>query len=235
MEHEQPKTPAAVTPDLGAEAKEFLQENFSAYRDNQHPQHARIAAEVTRRFAAAYPEPPKTSLGPELQAIADAPVAPPPSLGPNDRLARPPEGPDQYEITIPQAPQGSPGWDPDAWSHFRATAHQQQLSHHQVQNLTNFFATQVVSMLQHAGPDGLSPEQLGQCVARAKGIGLNAQQTSTMLDLLESQANPTETPGAKAEAERLIADPANGYFDRSHPRHAATRERVRQLYADTNR
>ena len=45
-------------------------------------------------------------------------------------------------------------------------------------------------MVRQAGPDGLTPEQLGACVSRAKGIGLTAQQASTMLDLLESQAGP---------------------------------------------
>ena len=136
-----PTTPAPAAPDLAAEAKEFMQENFAAYTDKSNIHHPKIAAEVQRRFDLAYPAPPETSRGPELQEIVDAPIAPPPSLGPNDRLARPPEGPDQYEITIPHPPEGS-AWNADAWAHFRVTSHQAGLSHHQAQSVANFFATQ---------------------------------------------------------------------------------------------
>lgn len=35
---------------------------------------------------------------------------------------------------------------------------------------------------------------------------------------------------AKAEAEKLMADPANGYYQRDHPKYRQTRERVRMLF-----
>ena len=224
-----PTIPAPAPSDPVGDAKEFMRDNFAAYQDNQHPQHAKVQAEVQRLFQAAFPAPPKSDLSPELQDAANQPISRPPSLGPNDPGAKIPESPDGYRLTFPMAVPGSPPLDE---ARFLGMCHQIGLSSHQAQLTVNKFASRGAQILQGAA-GGLSEAHLAELTTFAKGIGVGPQQLAMLVDAFESQVSARAgTLAAKAEAERLMADPNSGYFDRDHPRHAATRAKVRQLYAD---
>ncbi len=164
----------------------------------------------------------------ELQAIAAAPTAKPPSLGPDDVLARVPAAPADYQLTFPQLPEGFPAWNQNA---VKAQLHVQGLSGHQAQGVLNFYATRGVEMRGQAGDAELTPEQIGACVAFGKGIGLTQKQITALVDLLDTApvSRGGKTP-EELEAWRLMADDATGYYNPDHPKHRATRDRVRELF-----
>ncbi len=248
-----PAAPALPTP--AEQAEEYLRANFSVYRDRDHPDHTRVVQEVRARFggqaappATPHPtEPPvdafryamvnKTSaeapppfvMTPELEAIAAAPTAKPPSLGPDDVLARVPATPAGYQLSFPRLPDEFPPWDQGA---VKAQMHAHGLSSHQAQGVLNFYATRGVEMRQQAGDAELTPAQLGECVAFGKGIGLTQKQITALVDLLDTAPVPRVGKAPEElEARQLMADPANGYYDPEHPKNRQTRKRVHELFA----
>ena len=214
-------------PPLPSDAAEYQRENFEAYTNKSHPQHAKVVREVRARFAREHPAPVRTQATPELQAAADQPISRPPSLGPNDPRAQVPASGDQYEVTFPHAPEGSAPYAPAALVHVKTVGHRLGLSHHQLQAVIN----KGFGMAATAGPAELREEQLADLVSFGKGIGLNQKQTTALLDLFEELAPRASKPAAQAEAERLMQGRA--YWDATAAGHLEARAKVRALFDQT--
>ena len=245
MENEQPATPPGPAgPDLAADAKTFLQNNFDIYRNRGHPEDARVVQAVRAQFSQAHPgvEWDGTSTVfsdlPDLvpQAVKPSeksPEPPTPPAPPTDPLDRVPPTPDGYTFSPPDAPPGET-WDPTTWPAVLADAHAVGLSQKQAASWALFVAATVLPKAMEGGFDLVATESLlGAAAQRLKWLGVPSDKAKVLLQrglerMIHLEARPpVDTSGEESRQRELMSLPE--YRDAHHPRHAAVAKEIRQL------
>jgi hypothetical protein len=235
-------TPAA-TPSDAESANQFLHENFTVYRDRNHPKHAETVARVRALFSKAYPPPPEpkpSTPAPQVtkptEQSAEAPKPPKP-VAPEDRV---PSSPNGYTFVIPPPSEGE-SWSPTTWPAVLGDAHTAGLSHRQAESWASFVAASVIPRAVEGGFEAIATESFLRAAAqRLRWLGVPDDKAKALLEhdlerLVALDPRPTGRAPEIGQAEELTADPANGYRDKNHPKHKSTLAKVRELFAAAER
>ncbi len=237
----------------GAEAKQFMADNWKVYTDKSHPKHAATDAEVKRLFKVALPDappaeprPPPAGPSPEeawRTHFEDLEPGMLPQPTPESIRAIVPASADQYEFALPGG-LGEGQWDKGAVQQFLTEAATPgKLSNGQVEDLLRAYSVYVHPRLAApGGPENLKDphflEGMSKWFAQHK---IRFEQGKALVEWFDAwadanaarfQASPDPAPDPEAEDVRaLMSDRQGPYYDRTHPRHRSTLAKVRAYFA----
>lgn len=208
-----------------AEAERLMSDPASGSADREHPQYEATNARVKElwRIAADASAPPPP----------DIPV---PQLDDGDRVPTDARG---YKLDPPPFEDDRVRWDRGMLDAFPAQAHAAGLTWRQAQQLLTFFTRTVVPAVAEHGEEGLDLPVFQKFADHARLLGIPDAAARRVLEwyldtapvahALPPREVPPEVADAEDEQAAIMGDLTGPYYNKAHPKHQRTMDRVHQL------